>query len=79
MKMLVALVVGVALGGAGLAVAAGVPSWRHDGVFCWASGTKGVDRGVACRLEGSKRLVIVNQRSIIVAQNRRVIFVTPSK
>jgi hypothetical protein len=51
--------------------------WRRNNVECWPTG-KGKNRGVACELRGSKRIVVVNQQQIIVARGNHVIFLTNS-
>lgn len=72
-----ALIVGLMLGGTGVAAATS-GSYHTNGVFCTATGS-GVSAGVVCQLDGSKRLAIVNHRQIIVGASGRVLYFTNSR
>ena len=63
-KAFLGLIVGLLLGCAGYAAAYG-GLWQKNGIRCTATGS-GKYRGVMCWRRGSDKLVIVDQRNIIV-------------
>jgi hypothetical protein len=72
-RSLAALVAGVVLGGTGVGMAAGIQSWHRNGVFCYTTGrsTALATRGVGCRLDGGKKLVVVNHSQVIVSSRSK--------
>jgi hypothetical protein len=78
-RTLAALLVGIALGSTGLAFgAASRDSWQRNNITCTTTGS-GVDRGITCARIGSRSLVIVNQRQIIVGRGSRALYITSSR
>jgi hypothetical protein len=84
-RTLASLAAGVVVGSTGVALAAVKDTsavqdtWIRNGVLCTTTGT-GRSRGVVCNLQGSRKLAIVNQRSIIVGtKSNQVLYLTSSR
>jgi hypothetical protein len=68
-RSLAALVAGVVLGGTGVGMAARIETWHRNSVFCFTTGRSTVvaTRGVGCRLDDGKKLVVINHSQIVVS------------
>lgn len=73
-RTIAALIAGLALGTTGIATAAG-DQWFRNGVLCTTTGT-GSSRGIVCQLQGHRKVVVVNQHSIIVGRGTHVLYLT---
>jgi hypothetical protein len=68
-RSLAALVAGVVLGGTGVGMAARIETWHRNSVFCFTTGRSTVvaTRGVGCRLDTGKKLVVITHSQITVS------------